>query len=104
MAAFPIRPTAFTGAVDVLSFGFFGKVRLDLNEGLTADLEASPIELGGVLKLLGDGKGVTIKVDAEGNPIRNNLIRDIKKLQAILKDAKDQTLVKAGGRPLGSRP
>jgi len=88
---------AFSAAVQVLFFSFYGQARVDLNSGLTADVEVAPVSLGPVFKLSGDGKGVTIKVDEHGNPIRNNEIRDKKTLQDALKTAKDKTLVPPGG-------
>jgi hypothetical protein len=87
----------FSAGVDVLTFGFYGNVRLDLSGGLTADVEVAPVSLGQVFRLAGDGKGYTIKVDAQGNPIKNNLIRDKQALKDALKTATDKTLVAPGG-------
>ncbi len=87
----------FSAGVDVLSFSFYGNVRLDLSGGLTADVEVAPISLGEIFKLSGDGKGVTIKVDAQGSPIKNNMIRDKIALKDALANAKDKTLVPPGG-------
>lgn len=87
----------FSAAVTVFSFGFFGDIEIDMNNGLTAHVEASPLHWGNIFSLSGDGKGVTIKVDAAGNPIKNNQIRDKKVLQDALKTATDKQLVNPGG-------
>lgn len=87
----------FSATVEVLSFGFHGEARLDLSGGLTADVESSPVSLGRVFQLAGDGKGVSIKVDAQGNPIKNNAIRDKAEQQAVVKEAKDKQIVSPGG-------
>ena len=87
----------FSAGVNIFSFGFFGDVEIDLNNGLTADVEMSPLSLGNVFTMSGDGKGVTIKVDQNGNPIRNNEIRNTKVLQDALKTATDKQLVTPGG-------
>lgn len=87
----------FSAAVDIFSFGFYGDVEIDMTNGLTATVEMSPLSLGPVFKLSGDGKGVTIKVDADGNPIKNNQIRDKKVLQDALAKATDKQLVAPGG-------
>ena len=86
----------FRATVDILSFGFYGDVEVDISAGLTADVEVSPISLG-PFKLSGDGKGVTIKVDEHGSPIKNNAIRDRKTLQDVLKHATDKVMVRPGG-------
>lgn len=87
----------YTAAVSIYSFGFYGDVSIDLNNGLTADVEASPMSWHNIFKLAGDGKGVTIKVDQNGKPIRNNEIRDNKVLQDALKTATDRQIVSPGG-------
>ena len=87
----------FSAAVDIFSFGFYGDVEVDMNNGLTANLEMSPVSLGPVFKLSGDGKGFSLKVDQNGNPIRNNQIRDKKVLQDALAKATDKQIVAPGG-------
>ncbi|KAA6438430.1 phage tail tape measure protein [Dyadobacter flavalbus] len=87
----------FSAAASVFAFQFFGDVEVDMNNGLTANIQASPVALGNVFKLSGDGPGVTIKVDASGNPIKNNQIRDSKVLQDALAAAVDKQMVAPGG-------
>jgi hypothetical protein len=93
----------FSGAVDILSFGFYGDVEIGLDKGLTADIEMSPFSIKDVFQLSGDGKGVTIKVDQQGNPIKNNMVADTQALQQIIKNATDKQLVSAGGPVLRIR-
>lgn len=87
----------FRGTVNIGSFGFYGAVGIDMSNGLTADVEVSPLNWHDFFKLSGDGKGVTIKVDQNGNPIRNNEIRDKKVLQDALTTATDKQIVSPGG-------
>lgn len=90
----------FSAAVDILTFRFFGNVSVDINNGLSAVIETAPISLGPIFKLTGNGKGIQIKVDSNGDPIKNNLIRDTLKLKKLLAEAKEKTLVPAGGPQL----
>lgn len=87
----------FSATVKVFAFEFYGIVEVDLNNGLTADVEVSPLNWNNVFRLSGDGKGVTVKVDQHGNPIRNNEIRDKKVLQDALAKATDKQVVAPGG-------
>ncbi|WP_221391584.1 hypothetical protein [Dyadobacter sp. NIV53] len=87
----------FSAAASVFSFQFFGDVEIDMNNGLTANIQASPVSLGNIFTMSGDGPGVTIKVDAAGNPIKNNQIRDSKVLQDALVSAVDKQMVAPGG-------
>ena len=87
----------FSGAASILSFSFFGDVEIDANNGLTANIQMSPMSLGNVFKLSGDGPGVTLNVDASGNPIKNNQIRDSQVLQQALASSVKKQMVPAGG-------
>ena len=87
----------FSAAVSIYWLNLYGNVELDLNNGFSALVEMSPLTIGKVFKLTGDGKGVTIKVDQNGNPIRNNQVQNTKELQDALKTATDKQLVSPGG-------
>lgn len=87
----------FSANVEIFAFQFHGDISLDLNNGLTADVEMSPLSWGSIFKFTGDGKGVTIKVDENGNPVRNNEIRNNKLLQDVLAKATDKQITTPGG-------
>lgn len=93
----------FSADVNLLSFGFYGDVSVDVNNGLTALVESSPLSFKDVFRLSGDGKGVTIKVDENGNPIKNNQLRTTQAMQQALKNAKNKQLVSPGGPVLSIR-
>ena len=81
----------FSSGVDILGFKYYGQFRIDLTKGISADMTCAPISLGNIFNLKGDGKGVTIKVDNKGNPIKNNQVKQ------ITTGIKDKSLVPAGG-------
>lgn len=87
----------FSAAANILSFSFYGDVEMDLTNGLKADIEMAPLALGSVFSMGGDGSGVSIKVDASGNPIKNNLLATTAARQKALKDATMKQLVPPGG-------
>lgn len=87
----------FSTAASISSFSFYGDVEIDLTNGLKADIEMAPLTLGSVFSIGGDGSGVSIKVDASGNPIKNNLLATTAALQTALKDATTKQLVPPGG-------
>lgn len=81
----------FSANIDVVGFDFYGQFKLDLTNGLSAKAETSPLSLGSILTIKGDGKGVTEKVDSAGNQVKNN------KIIQKDKDLTTKTLVKPGG-------
>jgi hypothetical protein len=87
----------FSAACNIGTFGFYGDVELDLNNGLTANVEVSPVNWGNVLKLTGDGKGFSIKVDANGNPIKNNFIPSTQAEKDAVANAKSKVITTPGG-------
>jgi hypothetical protein len=90
----------FSAGASIFGWTFFGKVEIDLTTGLLADIEMSPLTLGSIFSLKGDGKGVSIQVDADGNPIKNNLLRTTAAQKKALATAKKKQLVDAGGAVL----
>jgi len=89
---------AFSAYVDILdAFQFYGNASLDLNNGLTADIEMSPINWKNIFKLTGDGKGTSIKVDANGDPIKNNFVPTTQQEKDAITNAREQVVTTPGG-------
>jgi hypothetical protein len=86
----------FSGYLDLFGLGFYGDVEIDITKGLRGNITMSPYHLG-PLHLTGDGKGVTIKVDAKGNPIRNNFIPTTAAEKAAVDNAGTRQLIAPGG-------
>lgn len=87
----------FTAAVDIFSFGFYGEANLDMNTGLTANVEVSPINWNNVFKLIGDGKGYSLKVDKNGNPVPNNFVPVTQAEKDAVAQATSKQIVTPGG-------
>jgi|GEM_PF-2430562 len=90
----------FSAVCNVGSFGFYGDVELNLNNGLTANVEVSPINWKNVFTLTGDGKGFSIKQDANGNPIKNNFIPSTQAEKDAVANATNKQIVSPGGANL----
>lgn len=90
----------FSASMDLFGLGFYADMELDLNNGLQGKAELAPFSLGPVLSLTGDGAGVTIKVDANGNPIRNNTIPQTAAAKQAIEQAATKQLVQPGGAEL----
>jgi hypothetical protein len=86
----------FSGYLDLFGLGFYGDVEIDITKGLRGNITMSPYHLG-PLHLTGDGKGVTLKVDAKGNPIRNNFIPTTAAEKAAVENAGTKQLIAPGG-------
>lgn len=93
----------FSAAANILAFSFYGDVEIDLNNGLTADIEMAPLALGSLFSMGGDGTGVSIKVDASGSPIKNNQLHSTATQQQAQKSATMKQLVAPGGPVLKLR-
>ncbi|KAF4446686.1 hypothetical protein F53441_9728 [Fusarium austroafricanum] len=90
----------FSAAADIFGLEFYGNVELDLDNGVKADIEMSPLSLGNIFSIKGDGAGVSLKVDANGNPIKNNQIITKAAQKQALKDATMKQMVPPGGAVL----
>ena len=90
----------FSAAMNLFGLGFYADMELDLNNGLQGNAQLAPFSLGPVLSLTGDGTGVTIKVDAKGNPIRNNTIPQTAAAKQAIAQAVTKQLVPPGGPEL----
>lgn len=87
----------FSAICNVGPFGFYGDAELNLNNGLTADIEVSPVNWNNVFQLTGDGKGYSIKIDAAGNPIKNNFVPTTQAEKDAVANAATKQIVSAGG-------
>ncbi len=90
----------FSAAMDLFGLGFYADLSLDLNNGVQGKAQLAPFSLGPVLSLSGDGAGVTIKVDAAGNPIPNNTIARTAAEKQAIDQATTKQLVASGGAQL----
>lgn len=88
---------AFSAAASIFSFGFYGDASVDLNNFVTANLEVSPINWNNVFKLTGDGKGYSIKIDKNGNPIPAHFIPSTQAEKDAVDNATTKPLVSPGG-------
>jgi uncharacterized protein Smg (DUF494 family) len=86
----------FSGNLNLFGLDFYGNVAIDLSNGLTGNVTMSPFNFG-PLSLTGNGKGVSIKVDANGNPIKNNFIPKTAADKLAVQNASTKELVAAGG-------
>ncbi len=87
----------FTAFMDLFGLSFFGQLAIDLSNGVSGEVTMNPLKLGDVFALTGEGKGVSIKVDAQGKPIQNNFIAKTAAEKTALNNATTSQLVKAGG-------
>lgn len=87
----------FSGLWDIFGLSFYGNVSIDLSNGLNGILTMSPFSIGGLLNLSGNGKAVSIMVDASGNPIKNNQLATTVAEQNAIKNATSKQIVAAGG-------
>jgi hypothetical protein len=86
----------FSGNLDFFGLNFYGDVEIDLTNGLTGNITMSPFTFG-PLSLTGNGKGVSIKVDAQGNPIKNNFIPKTAADKLAIQNATTKQLIAPGG-------
>lgn len=90
----------FSANMNLFGLDLYAALALDLNNGVQGDAQLDPFSLGPVLSLTGNGKGVTIKVDANGNPIPNNTIPTTAAAKQAIAQAHTKQLVKPGGAEL----
>ncbi len=87
----------FSAYMDILGLTFYGALEIDLAHGVSGEITMSPLSLGTLFKLSGDGKGVTIKVDENGNLIPNNTIPKTAAERKVISSATTKQLVVPGG-------
>ncbi|MCE0915820.1 MULTISPECIES: hypothetical protein [unclassified Pseudomonas] len=90
----------FSAAMDLFGLGFYADLSIDLNNGVQGKAELAPFSFGPVFSLSGDGSGVSIKVDASGNPIANNTIPRSAAAKQAIDQATSKQLVAPGGAQL----
>lgn len=87
----------FNAVMDLFGLQFYGYLQIDLNTGVHGTITMAPLNFGTILSITGDGKGASIKVDQNGNPIPINAVPKTKLDQQTIKNATDKTVVSAGG-------
>ncbi|KAH6968093.1 hypothetical protein DER45DRAFT_620605 [Fusarium avenaceum] len=87
----------FKCRADILFLSFYGDVGIDLQNGLTAEIEMAPLSFGSLFSLAGNGRGVNVKEDAAGNPTNNNQLATTVVQRQALEDAITHQLVAGGG-------
>jgi len=85
-----------SGYMDIFGLQFYTDIEIDMTK-FTGSATMDPLNFGSLLKLSGDGKGVTMKIDGSGNPIKNNQIAKTAAEKNVIKNATTKTLIKAGG-------
>ncbi|KIL85207.1 hypothetical protein FAVG1_11636 [Fusarium avenaceum] len=93
----PLMGYGFKCRADILFLSFYGDVTIDLQDGLKAEIEMAPLSFGSLFSLTGNGRGVTVKLDAAGNPINNNQLATTVVQRQALEDATTHQLVAGGG-------
>jgi len=88
----------FTGQLAILGWSFYGDIELSLS-GASGTLTTAPLSLG-PLSLKGNGAGVTIRFDVNGNPIRNNQLATTRAIRDAITHGTTQILVAPGGPSL----
>lgn len=82
--------------LELLTLRFYGSLELNL-QGAHGTFAMSPLQWGTLFSLTGDGKGVSLKVDEQGNLIKNNQIVKTKAEKEAIEKAKTKQIVPPGG-------
>ena len=88
-----------SGYLELFALQFYGNLEINI-KGIHGTLTMAPLEFGKLFSITGDGKGVSLKVDAQGNLIKNNQIPKTKAEKDAIKNAKLKQIVKPGGPEL----
>jgi hypothetical protein len=86
----------FSGYVDLFGIQFYSDLKIDLG-GVEGIMTMSPLNFGNLLKIAGDGKAITIKIDENGNPIKNNQVAKTKAMKDAIAKATTKQIVAGGG-------
>jgi hypothetical protein len=86
----------FSGYLDLLGIQFYGDLKIERG-GVEGIMTMSPLHFGNLLKIRGDGKAIAIKVDENGNPIRNNQVAKTKAMKDAISKATTKQIVAMGG-------
>ena len=87
----------FSAYMDIFGIQSYGFLKIDISSGLSGDFTISPLNLGGLLKLSGNGKAICLKYGANGKPIPNNTIPKSATDKKAITEAKSKQIIKAGG-------
>lgn len=87
----------FSAYMNLLGLTFYGYLEIDLAKGISGEITMSPLSLGNIFKLTGDGKGVSIKIDKNGDPIQNNVIPKTAADKSAIKNAASKQIIEPGG-------
>lgn len=85
-----------SGFLELLTLRLYGTLAINIT-GIQGTFTMAPLELGSLFTLTGDGKGVSLKVDAQGNPIKNNQLPKTKAEKAAIEQAVARQFVAPGG-------
>jgi hypothetical protein len=85
-----------SGYVHLFNLGFYGSIKIDTN-GIDGLLTMSPLRMGKLLQITGDGKGVSLKVDKDGNPINNTKLPATVEARKFIADAPSKSFIEPGG-------
>ena len=86
----------FSAYMDIFGLRAYADADISLN-GVTIDAVMAPVNLAGIFKLTGQGTAVSMKFDAQGNPIRNNFVPKTAAERAAIDKAVSKEIVPAGG-------
>ena len=86
----------FSAYMDIFGLRAYADAEISLN-GVTIDAVMAPVNLAGIFKLTGQGAAVSMKFDAQGNPIRANFIPKTAAERAAIGKAVSREIVSAGG-------
>jgi hypothetical protein len=87
------------GYMYIFGFEFYGSLRLGF-AGIAGTMTMSPLRFGHILRIEGEGQGVSVKVDANGNPLDNTLLPKTVADKQMIAQAPFKQLVAAGGPEL----
>ncbi|RKQ43139.1 hypothetical protein BXY85_3758 [Roseivirga pacifica] len=100
---------SFEGEADLFGWSFYGALSLNqtglvVSKGVSAKLCMDKFTLGSFFSLTGNGKGYSIKVDANGEPVKTNEMpksgTEYQQIDELLKSAHNKVLVNPGGAEL----
>jgi len=86
----------FSAYMHLFGLKCYADAELTLNQ-VAVDAVMAPVNLAGIFKLTGQGTAVSMKFDAKGNPIRNNVIPKTAAERAAIAGAVSKEIVPAGG-------
>lgn len=86
----------FSGYLDFFGLGFYGDVNINPVSGVDGIITMSPYALG-PLSLKGSGEEISMKVNAAGKPVQNNVVPTTSQEEIAIEEASSQVIIKPGG-------